>query len=142
MTPHDEASRALPDNAEGTAQMTVERMHLASAHGDGAQESYPDVLATPAVVALVERACAAVLQPLLGPGEMSVGVRIELAHKVPTPLGSQVVARARYLRRDRRLFVFAVEASDAGGVVATGQHARAVVRRADVEHTAHERKRS
>lgn len=143
MTPHDdEPPRPLPDDAQGSAQMTVDRTHLASAHGDGGQEAYPDVLATPALLSLVERACAAVLQPLLRPGEMSVGVRVELAHKAPSPLGAQVVARARYLGRERRLFLFSVEASDAAGTVATGQHARAIVQRAGVEHAAHERKTS
>lgn len=138
-TTHAPPHRLLPAAAEGSARMTVLPSHLASAYGDGGREAYPDVLATPAVVGLIERACAAVLQPLLQDGEMSVGVHVELTHKAPTPPGAQVLAQARYLRQDGRLFVFAVEASDEAGTVAAGQHARAIVRRADVERKAAER---
>lgn len=93
-------------------------------------ESYPEVLATRVMVGEMERAAAKVLRPLLGPGELSVGVRIEVEHAAPTPVGARVVSRARFLGRDGKLFLFEVEAYDAGGPIGRGRHWRGVIKKA------------
>lgn len=93
-------------------------------------ESYPEVLATRAMVGEMERAAAKVLRPLLGPGELSVGVRVEVEHMAPTPIGARVVSRARFLGRDGKLFLFAVEAHDPGGPIGRGRHWRGVIEEA------------
>jgi predicted thioesterase len=67
----------------------------ARALADGDAEQLPQMFATPFMIALMERACAQLLAPLLKPGELSVGARIEVAHLAPTAIGSAVVCRAR-----------------------------------------------
>jgi fluoroacetyl-CoA thioesterase len=118
------------------AEMVVTERDLASAYAARADERYPDVLATPALIGLMERACAACLQPGLRAGEMSVGVRVAVTHKAPTPIGAQVLAQARWRRTEGALHVFDVEARDAGGIVASGEHARAVVAADQITDTA------
>lgn len=79
------------------------------------------------MVALMETAAARVMQPLLGPGELSVGVTVDIRHTAPTPPGALVVARARYVGREGKLFRFEISARDEGGEIGRGSHERAVV---------------
>ena len=114
-------------NAIATAELVVGANDLASSisaeHGD----SFPAVLATARMVALMETAAARVLQPLLGPGELSVGVTVDITHSAPTPPGARVVATARYTGREGKLFIFEIIAHDEGGEIGRGSHKRAVV---------------
>jgi fluoroacetyl-CoA thioesterase len=114
-------------NATATAELIVGPNDLASSisaeHGD----SFPAVLATARMVALMETAAARVLQPLLGPGELSVGVTVDITHSAPTPSGAEVIATARYTGREGKLFVFEISASDNGGEIGRGSHKRAIV---------------
>lgn len=114
-------------NATATAELIVGPNDLASSisaeHGD----SFPAVLATARMVALMETAAARVLQPLLEPGELSVGVTVDITHSAPTPPGVEVIATARYTGREGKLFVFEISASDGGGEIGRGSHKRAVV---------------
>lgn len=127
---------AIREGATGSAALVVAPKHLASAFAEEAGEAYPQVLATPALVGLLERACAAILVPALRAGEMSVGHVVRLVHGAPTASGQVVRAKATLLRREKRLYVFEVEARDDAGVVATGEHSRAIVPAAAVEATA------
>lgn len=79
------------------------------------------------MVALMETAAARVMQPLLGPGELSVGVTVDITHIAPTPPGVLVVAHARYEGREGKLFVFEISARDEGGEIGRGSHRRAIV---------------
>jgi predicted thioesterase len=67
------------------------------------------------------------LKPLLNPGELSVGVVVDVKHTAATPVGAWVEAEARYTGRDGKLYAFDVTARDAGGEVMRGVHKRAVV---------------
>lgn len=125
--------------ASSSTSLTVGTAHLAAAYAEGSDEAYPSVLSTPALIGLIERACAATLQPYLAEGEMSVGVRVNIVHKSPTALGQSVSATAQFTHREGRLYLFDVQADDAGGVVATGEHARAIVKAASIERQAQER---
>lgn len=90
-------------------------------------EALPPVFGTPFMIADMERACAALLAPLLQPGEVSVGVRIDVTHEAPTPEGVNVTARAQYTGREGPLYWFDVWAEDTGGVIGKGRIARAIV---------------
>ncbi|HEU4875173.1 MAG TPA: hypothetical protein VFT44_18860, partial [Pyrinomonadaceae bacterium] len=83
-------------NTIGTATLVVGPQDLASSISSQTGDEFPPVLATARMIALMEIAAARVLQPLLGPGELSVGVTIDVSHTAPTPLGAQVTATARY----------------------------------------------
>ena len=92
-----------------------------------AGERYPEVLATPVMIGEMERAAAAILHDILTPGQLSVGVRIEVNHLAPTPVGGRVVSRATYTGRDGALYWFDITSEDEGGEIGAGRHARAVV---------------
>jgi predicted thioesterase len=114
-------------NTTGTATLVVGPQDLASSISSEAGDEFPLVLATARMIALMEVAAARVLKPFLGPGELSVGVTVDVSHNAPTPLGAQVTATARYLRREGKLFLFEVSVADAGGEVGRGKHRRAIV---------------
>jgi predicted thioesterase len=88
---------------------------------------FPAVLATTKCIALLELAAGRLLKPLLNPGELSVGVVVDVKHTAATPVGAWVEAEARYTGRDGKLYAFDVTARDAGGEVMRGVHKRAVV---------------
>jgi fluoroacetyl-CoA thioesterase len=114
-------------NATGTAALIVGPQDLASSISNQTGDSFPPVLATARMVALMEVAASRVLVPLLGPGELSVGVTVDITHTAPTPLGAEVTATARYSGREGKLFLFEVSAADPGGEVGRGWHKRAIV---------------
>jgi predicted thioesterase len=108
----------------GEVQASVEPFMLASAVGSGGL----DVLSTPWLVALMERAaCAAVEGRLDGAGQTTVGVRLDVRHLSPSPPGIEVRARAELLEVDGRRLVFRVEAFDAHERIGEGTHERAIV---------------
>ncbi len=113
--------------AQAEVELIVAPADTAARLGIEPGEVYPEVLATRTMIGEMERAAAKLLRPHLEPGQLSVGVRVEIEHLAPTPVGARVVTRARYLGRDGKLFLFEVEASDPGGAIGRGRHARGVV---------------
>ena len=114
-------------NATATATLTVGPQDLASSIASVTGDSFPPVFATARMIALMEVAASRVLVPLLGPGELSVGVTVDINHTAPTPLGAEVTATARYHSRDGKLYLFEVSCADKGGEVGRGWHKRAIV---------------
>jgi fluoroacetyl-CoA thioesterase len=110
---------------EETAQETVRGESTAAEMGSGDVE----VLATPAVVALVERVAVSAVAGALEPGSTTVGARMELDHLAPTPVGAMVTATARLAEVDGRRLTFSFEVTDSGGLVARGTHIRVLVNR-------------
>ena len=117
----------LEIDATSTAHLVVGANDLASSLSSEYGDSFPAVLATARMVALMETAAARALQPLLGPGELSVGVTVDITHSAPTPPGVLVTATARYTGREGKLFVFEIMAHDQGGEIGRGSHKRAIV---------------
>jgi fluoroacetyl-CoA thioesterase len=113
--------------ATATAEIEVGEGDLASVVSRDPTDTFPAVFATARMVALMEIASGRVLRPLLGPGEQSVGVSLDIVHTAPTPPGARVTATSRYVGREGKLHVFEVAAHDSGGEVGRGRHKRAVV---------------
>ena len=113
----------LEPGLEATAEETVDEAMTASGVGSGDVH----VLATPAVLALVERAAVAALRGRLPGGTTSVGSAVELRHLAPTPVGARVQARARLDRVDGSRLTFSFTVRDPAGEVARGTHVRVVV---------------
>jgi fluoroacetyl-CoA thioesterase len=90
-------------------------------------DSFPEVFATSRMIALMEVAAARAMQPLLGAGQLSVGVTLQVRHTAATPVGSNVRAVATWLRTEAKLMYFKVEAFDEEGSIGAGEHARAIV---------------
>ena len=87
------------------------------------------VLGTPRVVALAEAATVAAVAPALPAGRTTVGTRVDLHHRAPTPVGRRVCAAAVLVRVDGRKLTFDVTVSDADVVVASALVERVVVDR-------------
>ncbi len=117
----------LDPDTTGTATLIVGPQDLASSIASVTGDSFPPVFATARMVALMEVAASRVLVPLLGPGELSVGVTVDINHTAPTPLGAEVTATARYAGREGKLYLFEVSCADKGGEVGRGWHKRAIV---------------
>lgn len=117
----------LPPDATASASFLVGASDLASAISADPADLFPQVFATARLVALMEIASARVLRPLLGTGELSVGVALDVKHTAATPAGGRVTATARFMGREGKLFVFEVVAHDAGGEVGRCTHRRAIV---------------
>ncbi|HET6283506.1 MAG TPA: hotdog domain-containing protein [Polyangia bacterium] len=114
-------------NATAVASLVVGPTDLASAISADPADTFPDVFATARLVALMEIASARVLRPALQPGQLSVGVSVDVAHTAATPAGATVTATARLVGREGKLFVFEVIAQDGGGEIGRCTHRRAIV---------------
>lgn len=87
------------------------------------------VLATPAMVALMENAAMLCVAPHLQAGETTVGSRIETTHLRPTPVGEDIRATATLTATEGRKLTFHVEATDKNGLIGEGTHVRYIVSR-------------
>ena len=110
----------------GNASWVVTQKDLASELAEPG-EAFPEVFSTSRMIAMMELAASRVLQSQLGPGELSVGVRVNVEHTAPTPVGVRVKAEARFLRKEGKLYAFEVQAWDEAGEIGRGTHHRAIV---------------
>ena len=116
---------ALDPGLHATFRYAVTPSDTALALGSG---DVP-VLATPRVVALVERATCAAVAGALTPDLTTVGTRVELDHLLPTPVGASVTVEAVLEAVDGRRLTFGVRVSDAERAVAAGTVSRVLVTR-------------
>ena len=116
-------------NVGSTAEalLTVSARDTAQALSTSAEDAFPAVFATSRMIALMELAAARLMEPLLEPGQLSVGVSVHVRHTAATPVGCTVRAVATYLGPDGKLSRFRVEAFDEAGSIGDGEHTRAVV---------------
>src|SRR5437867_11078558 len=70
------------------------------------------VFSTPSMVALMEEAAVAAIDPLLSKGQASVGTTLNVRHLAATPLRHQVRAHAEVTSVDGRQVTFTVQAWD------------------------------
>lgn len=101
----------------------VDETMLAVSVGSGDLE----VLATPALIALMENAAAELAKKGIDDGYTTVGTRVEIVHTSPTPLGAEIEVEAELKESHGRFFGFDVRAFDKNGIIAGGTHTRAVV---------------
>lgn len=85
------------------------------------------VLATPAMIALMERTSHEAVERLLAPGQTTVGVLVTVRHLAATPLGMEVRTRSELVAVDGRKLTFNVEAFDAIEKVGDGTHERYII---------------
>jgi predicted thioesterase len=113
--------------AAASVELIVRDEDTAAALSPVSGDAYPAVLATTRCIALCELAAGKILVPLLAPGELSVGVVVDVTHIAATPVGALAKATARYRQREGKLFVFDVTVEDPAGEVMRGTHKRAVI---------------
>ncbi len=113
----------LEPSLSGEAERTVTEEWTAIRMGSG---TVP-VLATPALVAVMEEAAVRALEGHLPPDQTSVGVRIDVRHLAATPLGMRVRARATLVGVEGRHLTFRIEAWDEREKVGEADHERVIV---------------
>ncbi|WP_055479374.1 thioesterase, FlK family [Sphaerimonospora mesophila] len=88
------------------------------------------VLGTPRLLSFAEGAMVKAVQPYLEPGQTTVGTKIALDHRAPSPVGMHVEVSAELVEVDGRRLIFSVKAVDKNGtLVATGRVERVIVDR-------------
>lgn len=87
------------------------------------------VLATPAMVALMENAAMLAVALHLDEGETTVGSMISTSHLKPSKIGATISTIAELVEVDGRKLTFKIEAYDADVLIGAGEHVRYVVNR-------------
>jgi fluoroacetyl-CoA thioesterase len=107
----------------GEVSCVVSGRDTAASLGSGLVEAF----STPSLVALMESASVAAIQPHLRGGQTSVGIEVDIKHLAPTPVGMQVRAQAKLLEIDGSRLRFRVEAWDDVEQIGEGYHVRAIL---------------
>ncbi|HWZ30515.1 MAG TPA: thioesterase family protein [Bryobacteraceae bacterium] len=85
------------------------------------------VLATPAMIGLLEMTCRDSILPLLDAGFDSVGTEVNVKHLAATPMGMEVTFTSEVITVDDRRIRFKVAAFDEKEQIADGTHERFVI---------------
>lgn len=101
----------------------VKETMLASTIGSGKV----NVLATPAMIALMEEASMNCLQQFLTDELSSVGTNISVSHSAATPRGMRVIVQSTITNVDGRSITFAIRARDQSGLIGEGTHTRFII---------------
>ena len=102
---------------------TVLYTNIASALGSGSLSVY----ATPAMVALMEKAACSALAPYLDATASSVGISMNITHDAATLPGKIVTATAELVDIIGRKLTFKVTAQDEHSIIGKGTHERFIV---------------
>lgn len=113
----------LKTGIKNTESVIVNETNSAKTMGSGTL----DVFATPAMIALMEKTAWCSVAPYLEEGQGTVGIRLDVTHDAPTPLGMTVTCESELVEIDGRRLVFEVTATDGRDVIGKGRHERFIV---------------
>ena len=113
----------LTEGLTHTSQLTVNEAVTAITMGSGDMP----VLATPAMMALMENAAMLAVAPHLPEGCTTVGGHIASSHLRPSRIGDTVTATATVSRIDGKKIEFKVEAHCGEVLLGEGSHLRFIV---------------
>lgn len=112
-------SNSLTKTYAVTADITAEKM------GSGDMP----VLATPAMVAMMENAAMTLAAQLCQEGDTTVGSMISTTHLRPSAVGATITVCATLTAQEGRKLSFSIEAKDGDNVIGQATHERFVVTR-------------
>lgn len=95
----------------------------ATKYGSGLVE----VFATPAMIAMMEKACMNSVLPYLPEGFGTVGTKVDIVHTKATPVGMKVICVSELIEVDRKRLIFEVIANDEKGEIGRGRHERFII---------------
>lgn len=104
--------------------LKVEEKHSVSPTGT-------PVLSTPMMISLMEIISAELVQPFLFSGYSTVGYEVQVKHKAPAILGSDIKVWAKLLEAEGRKLLFKVRVTDQTTLIGEGLHRRTIVPRSD-----------
>jgi len=113
----------LQTGIKHTINENVTEEKTASAVGSG----FLPVYATPAMIALMEKTSAKLVEPFLAESEGTVGISVNIKHISATPVGMAVSCTSELVEIDRKRLVFKVEAFDEKGKIGEGTHERFII---------------
>ncbi len=110
---------------KNTVAQIVTENDTALAVGSGSLK----VLATPKMLALIEKAAADLVEKNLPRELTSVGISLDVKHIAPTPIGLKIRAEVEIVEMDGRKIIFDVAAFDEVEKIGSGRHERFIVER-------------
>ncbi len=113
----------LETGIKGLQTVTVTKENSAKEMGSGTL----DVFATPAMIALMEKTAWSSVAPFLEEGQGTVGIKLEISHDAPTPVGMTVTCESELIKIDGRRLVFSVTANDGKDIIGKGTHERFII---------------
>lgn len=105
------------------SELVVEEKHTAVAFGSGSIY----VLSTPMMIGLMENAAMKAVEEVLGEGNTTVGIHLDVAHLAATPTGMTAKAEATLKEIDGKKLVFDIVAFDDQDKIGEGTHTRFIV---------------
>ncbi|MFN2464826.1 MAG: thioesterase family protein [Candidatus Dormibacteria bacterium] len=114
---------ALAPGATYDQVRTVREEMLATHLGSGTV----GVLATPAMVGMMEGASMRCVQPFLEEGQTTVGFIVNIRHLAPTGLGQEVSVRSTVKAVEGKRITFTVECREGDKKIGDGEHVRAII---------------
>ena len=113
----------ITEGLQHTSELRVDESVTAIAMGSGDMP----VLATPAMMALMENAAMLAVAPHLPEGSTTVGGHITASHIKPTRVGETVTATATVIKMDGKKIEFEVKAHCGDTLLGEGTHLRFIV---------------
>ena len=113
----------LHTGIKGYAETTVNSSNTASSVGSGLL----DVFSTPDMIGLMEIAAQSSVAPFLEKGQGTVGMRLEVSHLAPTPIGFKVWAETELVSVEGRILTFNVTAFSELEKIGEGIHKRCII---------------
>lgn len=113
----------LETGIKGEAAEVVTESRTAKSMGSGMLEVY----ATPAMIALIEKAACESVAKELETGKGTVGTLLNVKHLAASPVGMKITAKTELVEIDRRKLVFQVEVYDETGKIGEGVHERFII---------------
>lgn len=113
----------LDAGIKGQQEMIVASEDTAAVYKSGTLQ----VLATPRMAALMEETAWRSVAKYLEPGMGTVGIRLELDHLAPTPVGMKVQCESVLEEAEGRKLTFSITARDEKGEIGRAVHQRFIV---------------
>ncbi|WP_317914073.1 thioesterase family protein [Carnobacterium maltaromaticum] len=85
------------------------------------------VLATPALVAMLEETAKDSILELLTEGETTVGIEVNLKHVRPSRISEEIQCEAELIEQTKNILRFTLKALAGESIIAEGTHQRAIV---------------
>jgi len=113
----------LKAGIKGKAELTVKEKDTARIYGSG----LVDVFATPAMIALMEKAAHTSIGEFLPEGFITVGTEVNIKHIKATKPGKKVWAESELKSAEGKKLTFGIIAFDEDGKIGFGTHTRYIV---------------